>query len=192
MVIKVIFIIIAIVYYLYSKGKKAQEQEQQQRRNTTSTNPYGQSQQPKNEKTIDEILRDLQQQIETANQPQVQYQPQPKQDTITYTNEKQESVTFTPVAKKDSTQYTSASTDILLHERKLRDMAYEEGKGNYEPTYERDLTDEEKIERGNLKLQNEGAYKIETEEEIAAHTETYIFDARQALIGSVVLERPYK
>lgn len=193
MVIKVIFIIIAIVYYLYSKGKKAQEEQQQkqQRRTTTGTSPYEQSQQPKNEKTIDEILRDLQQQIESANQPQ--QQAQPKQETYTtYSIPEEQVVEYKPVVEKQVEQYTSKSTDILLHERKMRDMAYEEGKGGYEPVYERELTDEEKIERGNLKLQNEGAYKIETEEEIAAHNEAYFFDARQALISSIILERPYK
>jgi hypothetical protein len=62
-----------------------------------------------------------------------------------------------------------------------------------EGNYERDLTPEERIERGKLKIENEGIYKIKTLEEADNEeaAEAFQFDARNAIIGSIILERKY-
>jgi hypothetical protein len=172
MVIKIVFIIIALIFYLYSKGKKAQEQQQQNQQKPGGGTPtYTPQNQAKKEKTIDEILRELQQQVEGAKE----VKKQPAKPKPLFEQQEQPS-------------QKSTGSDILLHERRTTTKELEEGKSAYEPVYERELTDEEKIERGTLKLQNEGAYKIEEEVEKAA----FIFDPQQALISSVILDRPYK
>lgn len=85
--------------------------------------------------------------------------------------------------------------DVLVHEKKS--AIFQEGVSNYESTYERELTAEDKIERGNLKISNEGVYRIETIEEQMARenaeraSASYNFDARDAMIGSIILERKF-
>lgn len=89
----------------------------------------------------------------------------------------------TPLLKK-----TSKSTSGSV-------ASFEEGRSNFESVYQRPFTDEEKIERGTLKVANEGIYKIETAEEAEARAEqeqtAYQLNAREAVIGSIILERKF-
>lgn len=63
--------------------------------------------------------------------------------------------------------------------------------------YKSVLTDEDKIERGTLRLENEGVYKVESIQEMEAREKeemeanVYQFNAREALIGSVIMERKF-
>ena len=88
-----------------------------------------------------------------------------------------------PVAKKVTP--ISKPKNILIHEKKKG--VFEEG------NYERDLTDEEKILRGNLKLENEGIYKIKSIEEMEESDTPsgFNFDLRNAILNTVILERKY-
>lgn len=85
--------------------------------------------------------------------------------------------------------------DILIHEKKGKQ--FQEGISNYESTYERELTAEDKIVRGDLKIENEGVYRIESmaEQEAREAAElantAYSFNAREAIIGSIILERKF-
>ncbi|MFN8321146.1 MAG: hypothetical protein U0T74_00685 [Chitinophagales bacterium] len=75
--------------------------------------------------------------------------------------------------------------EMLIHQKKKG--LFEEG------NYERDLTDEEKIERGKLKIENEGIYKIKSAEEIEEEelNTSVDLDIKKAVIGSVILERRF-
>ena len=75
--------------------------------------------------------------------------------------------------------------EMLVHQKKKG--LFEEG------NYERDLTDEEKIERGKLKIENEGIYRIKSAEEMEEEelNAAVDLDLRKAVIGSVILERRF-
>jgi hypothetical protein len=83
--------------------------------------------------------------------------------------------------------------DIFIHEKKKATF----GQGADDaPVYERDVPASEKIVRGDIKLKNEGIYRVETMEEaraLADNTDVsvYEFDAKQAFIGSVIFERKF-
>lgn len=73
--------------------------------------------------------------------------------------------------------------EILIHEKQKGVFA--------EGNYERNLTDEEKVERGKLKIENEGIYKIKPADEAEEEQAAFELDARNAMIGSIVFERKF-
>lgn len=73
--------------------------------------------------------------------------------------------------------------EILIHEKQKGVFA--------EGNYERNLTDEEKVERGKLKIENEGIYKIKPADEEEEEQAAFELDARNAMIGSIVFERKF-
>lgn len=85
--------------------------------------------------------------------------------------------------------------DVLVHEKKS--SLFQEGVSNFESTYEREQTAEDKIVRGDLKVSNEGVYRIESIEEAEAREAasqigtSFTFDARNAVISSIILERKF-
>ncbi|GEM_PF-1852089 len=101
----------------------------------------------------------------------------------------------TPAAPQPilSSQKTNIPKDIFLHEKKK--ATFGEG-ANDAPVYERGVNAPEKIVRGDVRLKNEGIYRVETMEEARALAddaafEEYEFDAKQAFIGSVIFERKF-
>ncbi len=173
----IIYIIIGVLYFLYSLGKKAEQKKQEaQAKNkpasTTTTTTTAEA-----PSTLEDIIREIkrkQAEIEQkkaeATKPKPAYQKQPVQK---------------PQPKPQR--------DILVHEKKK--PAQVEGFSSYESVFERELTDEEKIERGNIKLANEGIYRIETLDEVTAREEAEAkanqINIRDAVIGSLILERKY-
>lgn len=170
---KVIFYVLAgigyLIYSAYKAVKENNEKKQQQQQKPVQpsvTNPF------------EEITRELkrkQAEAEAKRRQIPQPQAKPKQATKTR-----------PAVKP---------SDVLVHEKKS--TLFQEGVTNYESTYERELTAEDKIVRGNLKVENEGVYRIETIEEQEARETTqnssaaYKFDPRNAIIGSIILERKF-
>ncbi len=73
--------------------------------------------------------------------------------------------------------------ELLIHEKQKGVFA--------EGNYERFLTDEEKVERGKLKIENEGIYKIKSIEEGENEQPVFELDARNAMIGSIIFERKF-
>ena len=75
--------------------------------------------------------------------------------------------------------------EILIHQKQQGVFA--------EGNYERGLTDEERIERGKLKIENEGIYKIKSVEEMDVEEANASFqlNMRDAIVGSVILERKF-
>jgi hypothetical protein len=73
--------------------------------------------------------------------------------------------------------------EILIHEKQKGVFA--------EGNYERYLTDEEKTERGKLQIENEGIYKIKSLGEEEEEQPAFEFDARNAIIGSIIFERKF-
>ena len=64
------------------------------------------------------------------------------------------------------------------------------------PVIKREFKEAAKSPRENIRLENEGTYKIQTMEEARNQSDTerdYVFelDAKQAFIGSVIFERKY-
>ncbi len=166
---KVIFyIIIGILYFLYSMSKKAEEKK------NVGTPPKQKPVTPPG--SFGDIFQEIKrmQAAEEAKKRPVEkplVKPMP---------------TAQPVIDKGK--------EVFLHERKVKtdllDSTWEE------TVYERDATPEEKSDVGKLKLANEGIYKIETIEEAEAremqeYELSYKFNARDALIGSIILERKY-
>ena len=83
--------------------------------------------------------------------------------------------------------------EIFLHEKKK--ATFGEG-ANDSPVYEREPVGPEKIVRGDVRLENEGIYRVETMEEARALADDtavieYEFDAKQAFIGSLIFERKF-
>jgi len=83
------------------------------------------------------------------------------------------------------TTYQQKKTEKELLIKEKQKGLFQEG------NYERDLTAEEKIERGKLKIANEGIYKIKPADEMEEEQATFQLDIRNAVIGSVILERKY-
>jgi hypothetical protein len=172
----VIYIIGGILYFLYSVGKKAQEKEKQK----SAANPPVTTTEP-----------------ETVAKPKPIRPPayNPLEDVMREVKRKQEAI---EAQKKLATpqptfQKSSPPKDILIHEKKK--ATFGEG-ANDSPVYERDLVASEKTVRGDIKLKNEGVYRVETMEEARALADTvetseYEFDAKQAFIGSIIFERKY-
>ncbi|MCS6934817.1 MAG: hypothetical protein NZM35_06685 [Chitinophagales bacterium] len=182
----IIYIIIGILYLLYSVGKKAQENKNRRAPKSTGkpSTPPTASPSPN---PLDEILRELERaKTESAKS------TSGAGKTITPTATQQPKKPDKPTRSVRGT--LQKSKDILLHEKPVE--VFEEGVTNTFSQYERELTEEEKIERGTLRIKNEGAYKIETLEEMdtrekAVSSEPFSFDIRNAIISSVILERKF-
>lgn len=165
----IVYIIIGIIYFIYSITKKKQE---------TKPTPQGKAKpvSPPVNNTLEDILNEIKRkQAEHEKAQQQKTQPKPQ-------------VSTQPVYR------SKPAKDILVHEKKKK--VTEEGT-NYESVFEREVTDEEKIERGNIKLANEGIYRIETVEEIEARETAdkelvaIQLDPRNAIIGSIIFERKF-
>jgi hypothetical protein len=84
--------------------------------------------------------------------------------------------------------------DLFIKEKKK--ATFGEG-ANDAPIYEREETQWDRTARGgDIKLKNEGIYRVETMEEARALADnpeetTYDFDAKQAFIGSLIFERKF-
>jgi hypothetical protein len=165
----IVYIIIGIIYFIYSVSKKKAEENQ------PSSGPAKQKPvTPPAFNPLEEVMKEIQRK-QAAEQAKKTIQQKPK---------------TSPTPKVSKT----TGRNVLVSEKKV--TTFQEGIGSIESIYERELTDEEKIERGNLKIQNEGAYKIETLEEAVAkeqsqRTYEYEFDARNAVISSIILERKF-
>ncbi len=160
----IIYIVIGIIYFIYSVTKKAQENKQQTPVNSNPT-PTTKPVSPPAANPIDDIMREIKRRQAEAEAQKKVNTPQPK-----------------PLnAPKQKTQ----PKEILIHQKQKGVFA--------EGNYERGLTDEERIERGKLKIENEGIYKIKSVEEMdVEETETaFQLNMRDAIVGSVILERKF-
>lgn len=165
MEIKGILAIIGIIWYIYSAVKKSQEEKTQTPAANNPTPPSKPVTPPTGD-PLAEIMREIKRKQALAEAEKKATMPQPRPLT-TVTQQKKE------------------PKELLVHQKK---------KGIFEEAnYERGLTDEEKIERGKLKIENEGIYKIKSveETEIEEASESFQLDLRNAVIGSVILERKY-
>ncbi|MBK8659817.1 MAG: hypothetical protein IPN22_13330 [Bacteroidetes bacterium] len=175
----VVYIIMGIVYFIYSMKKKVDEQKSVGKEKPTTVNPPVSN-------PIEEILAEMKKRQDAAQHEAKKQVAKPVQ-----------SYTSKPVAKMRSQPVSSSQKkvqrDVLVHEKKV--SAFEEGKSSYESVFERELTEEEKIERGNLKIANEGIYKTESIDEMekreASEATQYVLNAREAFIGSLVFERKF-
>ena len=167
----IIYIVIGVLYFLYSMGKKVEEKK---KASSSSDNapPVSKPVSPPVANPLEDIMRELKRKQAEAQKKAATPQPKP---LTTY-------------------QQKKPQKEILVRETKRTTFA--EGSTDYEPVYQRELTAEEKIERGNIRLKNEGIYKTQTIEEAQIESDAnrdfaFELDARQAFIGSVIFERKY-
>ncbi len=158
------YIILGIVYFIYTMNKKVQENKKPTPSNEDST-PTPKPVTPPAANPLEDIMREIKRkQAETEARKKASIpQPQP----LTTFQQKKE------------------PKEILIHQKQ---------KGIFmEGNYERGLTEEEKIERGKLKIENEGIYKIKSVEEMEVEESDAAFqlNIRDAVIGSVILERKF-
>lgn len=167
----IIYIVGGILYFLYKRAQEAKKETPP----ATETNEQAPAEpkpiRPPAYNPMDELRRELQRKQAAAEAQKRLSAPQPLQ----------------------TAQRVSQPKEILIHEKKT--ATFGEG-ANDAPVYERELLEPEKTVRGNIKLKNEGVYKIETMEEARASADDtgvteYEFDAKQAFIGSVIFERKY-
>jgi cell division protein FtsN len=154
----IIYIVIGILYFIYSISKKAQEQKESQNANQP---PAPKSVSPPVAKPLQDIIREI-------NRKQGEAEAKKKAATA---------------AQKPILKSKQSSKEILVRQKEPTVLI--EGSG-YEPIYERELTEEEKIHRKSIQLQEDGVYHGKPEV-----AQTYEFDARQAFIGSVIFERKF-
>ncbi|HLP50793.1 MAG TPA: hypothetical protein VK154_07910 [Chitinophagales bacterium] len=165
----IIYIILGIVYFLYSVGKKVQEskKEKSSTSNEPELNPKPEYKpvSPPVANPLDEIMREIK-------------RKQAEQDA-------QKAKTIVTQKQVTKTQPKAQPKEMLVHQKQKGVFA--------EGNYERDLTDEEKIERGKLKIENEGIYKIKSveETEVEESESAFKLDIRNAIIGQVILERKF-
>lgn len=160
----IIYIIAGIVYFIYSMSKKAQENKKQTPAYEDSV-PAPKTVSPPTANPLDDIMREIKRKQAEAEAHKKANTPQPK-----------------PLnAPKQKTQ----PKEILIHEKQKGVFA--------EGNYERGLTEEERIERGKLKIENEGIYKIKSVEEMDVEESDAAFqlNMRDAVLGSVILERKF-
>lgn len=169
----IIYILIGIGYFIYSVMKKSGDEKQQMPKVGPQQQP---NVNPPAHNPLEEIMREIKKrQAEEEARKTIQHKPKPQ-----------------PVTKPKPVRVKGK--DVLVHETQA--TTFQEGISSSESSYTRMLTDEDKIERGTLKLENEGVYRIETLEEVEAAAEkernyTYEFNGRDALISSIILERKY-
>jgi hypothetical protein len=192
----VIYIVGAVIYFIYNARKKALEKQQSEPQHEEKTvnapNP------------LEDIMREMkrkqmeyeatQKQQENTTKPITPYQPKPNTASKTVTPYTQQSKTKPKPQPQVVAKQKVKGKDILIHESKS--TYFEEGRTNTEAIYERELTEEEKIIRGDLKLEDEeGIYRIESIEEAEARSEKeergYPLNLREAVIGSLILERKF-
>lgn len=173
----ILYIIGGIGYFVYTIVK-ARKQQAEDAAKSQSKPVANKPVQPPTANPFEEITRELKRKQAEADARRAatqQAQTRPK-----------------PVTK---TKPAVKPTEVLVREKKS--TVFEEGVSNYESTYEREQTAEDKIVRGNLKIENEGVYKIEsiTEQEAREAAEkanpSYNFNAREAIIGSIIMERKF-
>ena len=162
------YIIMGIVYFIYSMNKKAQENKQSKQQAPTADNtntPSAKPVSPPAGNPLEDIMREIKRKQVATEAAKKAAMPQPKPLT-----------TF---------QQNKEPKEILVHQKQKGVFA--------EGNYERGLTDEEKIERGKLKIENEGIYKIKTADEMNVEESDAVFqiNMRDAIIGSVILERKF-
>lgn len=169
----IIYIIIGVLYFLYTIGKKVEE-----KRRTSSppdnTPPVSRPVSPPVTNPLEDIMREIKRKQAAAEAQKKLSTPQPKPLT---TYQQKKALKAIPV-------------------REVKRTALAEGTTDYEPVYQREVTEEEKIHSGNIRLENEGIYKVQTIEEAQQESDTnrdfaFELDARQAFIGSVIFERKY-
>jgi len=158
------YIILGIGYFIYSMYNKAQENKKQPTGSDESS-PAPKPVTPPATNPLEEIMREIKRKQAEAEAAKKAAMPQPKPLT-----------TF---------QQKNEPKELLVHQKQKGVFA--------EGNYERGLTDEEKIERGKLKIENEGIYKIKSAEEIETEESDASFqlNLRDAIIGSVILERKF-
>lgn len=158
----IVYIIIGIIYFIVTINKNRKAKAEEGKVTTKTVKPPVAN-------TFEEITRELKRKQTEAQARQRQPKPQPK------------------TVAKASTEYKGK--DILVHERKSAD-----GSGSY---YDRELTNEEKQLDADNKLKDEAIYKVESIVEMEAREqqestkEPYVFNARQAFIGSIIFERKF-
>lgn len=160
----IIYIVVGIIYFIYTIVKKAQENKQQTPVNKESS-PAPKTVSPPTTNPLDDIMREIKRKQAEADAQKKATTPQPK-----------------PLnAPKQKVQ----PKEILVHQKQQGVFA--------EGNYERGLTDEERIERGKLKIENEGIYKIKSVEEMDVEESAASFqlNMRDAVLGSVILERKF-
>lgn len=158
------YIIMGIVYFIYSMNKKAQENKKSTSSTTDSTS-VPKPVTPPAANPLDEIMREIKRKQAESDAAKKAATSQPKPLT--------------------SFQQKKEPKEILIHEKQKGVFA--------EGNYERGLTEEEKIERGKLKVANEGIYKIKSVEEmdIEESEATFQLNMRDAVLGSIILERKF-
>lgn len=178
----IVYIVIGVLYFLYSLGKKAQEKEK-----AAPKKPAAPAS-PNAPNPLDEILQEIKRkQAELERQ-----QNLPKKPLVAPQKPKPQPL---QKPKPKPAQAVKTGKDVLLHETPV--SIYEEGVTNAFSSYERVLTAEDLIERGNLRVENEGAYKTESIAEMEAREKQemedskFVFDPRNAIISSIVLERKF-
>lgn len=168
----VIYIIGGILYFFYKKS-----QESKKKADPLPQPQEKASEEPKRTKPaynpLDEVRQELQRKAAAVEAKRNLSTPVPK-----------------PV---QSVQRVSIPKEILIHEKKK--ATFGEG-ANDAPVYERELLESEKTVRGDVRLKNEGIYRVETMEEARAladdtTTADYEFDAKQAFIGSLIFEKKF-
>lgn len=158
------YIILGIVYFIYSMNKKAQENKKTAVPETdtpTASKPVT----PPAANPLEEIMREIKRKQAEAEAAKKAVTPAPKPLT--------------------TVQAKTEPKEILIHQKQKGIFA--------EGNYERGLTDEERVERGKLKIANEGIYKIKSSDEMEVEESDAAFqiNIREAVIGSVILERKF-
>ena len=171
----ILYIVIGIIYFLYTIGKRIEEKKKDSAAAPAEhTPPVSKPVSPPAVNPMEDILREIRRkQAEMEAQRKVTA-PIPKPVQITTPKKPQK--------------------EILVREVKSARMG--EGTSDYEPVFEREPTEEEKIHRGNIRLKNEGIYKVQTIEEAKAASDAerdYVFalNAREAFIGSIIFEKKF-
>ena len=170
----IVYIIAGILYFFFSMKKKMDEKnkksvpvnEAEPEKPKTVSPPSADS------KSMQEVLREIK-------------RKQAEQDAKKNLN------TPKPVAQK--VKKVTQPAELLIREKKA--ATFGEGKTD-EPVYEDLYGGRATNQRGDIRLENEGIYKIQTMEEAREEADKevmvdYAFDAKQAFIGSIILERKY-
>lgn len=160
----------AVIYFFYTIGKRVEESKKEK-----AQQPAQPKQQPAPRSTFEQILEEIKRQQAELEK---KAQPTPK-----------------PVQKSTPKPVKKTGRDIIVHQKPV--PVLEEGSTNFEAVYEREITAEEKIERGTLKVKNEGVYKIESIQEMEEREKqeladnSFVFNPRNAIISQIVLERKF-
>lgn len=170
----IVYVVLGILYFLYTIGKKVQEGKKQSGNapQTTDTES-GQQSKPEYQPVSPPVANPLDEIMREIKRKQAEADAQKAKAVL-----QQAKAAANPKTKQQP-------KEMLVHQKQKGVFA--------EGNYERDLTDEEKIERGKLKIENEGIYKIKSVEETGVEESESAFnlDIRNAIIGQVILERKF-